>query len=74
MGKTEGRDASKYLRFRTEGRMDKEKIKQAYAEMILGKIEEAKMLPADSIRVELLKALQDAVELISHDFQRNFLS
>lgn len=64
----------KYLRFRTEGRMDKEKIKQAYAEMILGKIEETKMLPADSIRVELLKALQDAVELISHDFQRNFLS
>lgn len=54
--------------------MDKEKIKQAYAEMILGKIEEAKMLPADSIRVEMLKALQDAVELISHDFQRNFLS
>lgn len=54
--------------------MDKEKIKQAYAEMILGKIEEAKKLSADSIRVELLKALQDAVELISHDFQHNFLS
>lgn len=54
--------------------MDKEKIKQAYAEMIFEKIEETKKLPADSIRVELMKALQDAVELISHDFQRNFLS
>lgn len=54
--------------------MDKDKIKQAYEQMVLGKIEEAKMLPADSIRVELLKALQDAVELISHDFQRGFLS
>lgn len=53
--------------------MDKEKIKQAYAEMILGKIEEAKMLPADSIRVELLKALQDAVEIISKDYRRDFL-
>lgn len=54
--------------------MDKERVEQAYAEMIFGKIVEAKKLPADSIRVELLKALQDAVELISHDFQRNFLS
>ncbi len=53
--------------------MDKEKIKQAYAEMILGKIEEAKMLSADSIRVELLKALQDAVEIISKDYRRDFL-
>lgn len=53
--------------------MDKEKIKQAYAEMIFEKIEEAKMLPADSIRVELLKALQDAVEIISKDYRRDFL-
>lgn len=53
--------------------MDKEKIKQAYAEMILGKIGEAKMLSADSIRVELLKALQDAVEIISKDYRRDFL-
>lgn len=53
--------------------MDKDKIKQAYAEMILGKIEEAKMLSADSIRVELLKALQDAVEIISKDYRRDFL-
>lgn len=53
--------------------MDKEKIKQAYAKMILGKIEEAKMLSADSIRVELLKALQDAVEIISKDYRRDFL-
>lgn len=58
---------------RTEVGMDKEKIKQAYAEMILGKIEEAKMLSADSIRVELLKALQDAVEIISKDYRRDFL-
>lgn len=53
--------------------MDKEKIKQAYAAMIFEKIEEAKMLPADSIRVELLKALQDAVEIISKDYRRDFL-
>lgn len=51
----------------------KENIKQAYEQMILGKIEEAKMLPADSIRVELLKALQDAVEIISKDYRRDFL-
>lgn len=51
----------------------KEHIKQAYEQMILGKIEEAKMLPADSIRVELLKALQDAVEIISKDYRRDFL-
>ena len=54
--------------------MDKEKIEQAYAEMIFGKIEEVKKLPAESVRVELLKALQDAVELISQDYCREFLA
>lgn len=54
--------------------MDKERIEQAYAEMIFGKIEEAKKIPVDSIRVELLKALQDAVEIISKDYCRDFLS
>ena len=54
--------------------MDKERIEQAYAEMIFWKIEEAKKIPVDSIRVELLKALQDAVEIISKDYCRDFLS
>lgn len=53
--------------------MDKEKIKQAYAEMILGKIEEAKMLSAIQPELNLLKALQDAVEIISKDYRRDFL-
>lgn len=54
--------------------MDKEKIQQAYAEMILKKIETVKKLPADSVSVEVLKALQEAVELISRDYRREFLS
>lgn len=53
--------------------MDKEKIKQAYEQMILGKIEETKKLPVESMSVELLKALQDAVEIISKDYRRDFL-
>lgn len=51
----------------------KENIKQAYEQMILGKIEETKKLPVESMSVELLKALQDAVEIISKDYRRDFL-
>lgn len=51
----------------------KEHIKQAYEQMILGKIEETKKLPVESMSVELLKALQDAVEIISKDYRRDFL-
>lgn len=51
----------------------KENIKQAYEQMILGKIEETKKLPVESMSVELLKALQDAVEIISKDYHRDFL-
>ena len=51
----------------------KEHIKQAYGQMILGKIEETKKLPAESVSIELLKALQDAVEIISKDYRRDFL-
>ena len=49
--------------------METSQIQQAYAEMICGKIEEVKKLPAESVSVELLKALQDAVELISRDYR-----
>lgn len=52
----------------------KEKIQQAYEQMILEKLEETKKLPVESISIELLKALQDAVEIISKDYCRDFLS
>lgn len=52
----------------------KEQIQHAYEQMILEKIEETKKLPVDSISIELLKALQDAVEIISKDYCRDFLS
>ena len=51
----------------------KEHIKQAYEQKNIKKIEEAKMLPAESVSIELLKALQDAVEIISKDYRRDFL-
>lgn len=52
----------------------KEKIQQVYEQMILEKIEATKKLPVESISIELLKALQDAVEIISKDYCRDFLS
>lgn len=52
----------------------KEKIQHAYEQMILEKIEATKKLPVESISIELLKALQDAVEIISKDYCRDFLS
>lgn len=57
-----------------KGKNMKEKIQQAYEQMILEKIEATKKLPVESISIELLKALQDAVEIISKDYCRDFLS